>query len=66
MLAKGQCIPAANRGRLFSASRRSGFSVFRRVVNAKFHGFCPSEASDERKMIKMTFPRPRMSEKCEK
>ena len=51
-------------GRLFfpqTASRDFRFS--RRVVNAKFHGFCPSEASDERKMIKMTF-RPRM--KCKK
>ncbi len=32
------------------------FGIFRRVVNAKFHGFCPSESSDERKMRKMTFP----------
>ena len=32
------------------------FPFFRRVVNAKFHGFCPSESSDERKMRKMTFP----------
>ena len=32
------------------------FPFFRRVINAKFHGFCPSESSDERKMRKMTFP----------
>ena len=44
-------------GRLFfpqTASRDFRFS--RRVVNAKFHGFCPSEGSDERKTVKMTFP----------
>ena len=52
---KGNVSPQPIGDDCFPASRQPGFSVFRHVVNAKFCGFCPSEASDERKMIKMTF-----------